>query len=231
MRKPAALLLIPVLIGLMFSPALVLANPNWTPSEIVDVPPPANINLIFNLVSPKENTLHENGTVTVCFNIKVVDPDALCGSVYATGYQGDWMQAKAQCPLVEGDTYFQTQIAHFRRYNFTVGDLPFGEHTLNITAHTQGRYMKDDIECHFEIDKTVSVKFFVHANPIITFLSAQNANLSQPSFPLNFTIDHPVAEMTYSFDGQEPLQLSGNTTLTDLTSGHHNVSVHATDEY
>ena len=230
MRKPAALLLIPVLIGLMFSPALVLANPNWTPS-VQFVPPPANTYLILNLVSPMKNTLHENGTVNVRFNIRVVDPDALCANVYATGYQGDWMQAKAQCPLVEGDTYFQTQIVHFRRYNFTVGDVPFGEHTLNITAHTQGRYMKDDTECHFEIDKTASVKFFVHANPIITFLSAQNANLSQPSFPLNFTIDHPVAEMTYRFDGQESLPLNGNTTLTDLTSGHHNVTVHAADEY
>ena len=225
MRRRVMLLLILVFIGLMFSPALVLANPNWTPSEIVVVPPPANIDLIFDLVSPTENALYEDGTVNVCFSVRVVDPDALCGSVYATGYQGDWMQAKAQL------SSFQTKIVHFRQYNFTVGDVPFGEHTLNITAHTQGRYMKDDTEYHFEIDKTASIKFFVHANPIITFLSDQNANSSKSSFPLNFTIDHPVAEMTYRFDGQESLPLNGNTTLTDLTSGHHNVTVHAADEY
>jgi hypothetical protein len=230
MRKPAVLLIL-VFIGLMFSPALVLANPNWTPSEIVVAPPPVNTDLIFNLASPKENTLHENGTVNVCFNIRVVDPDALCANVYATGYQGDWMQAKAQCPLVEGDTYFQTQIVHFRRYNFTVNNIPFGEHTLNITAHTQGSYMKDDTECHFEIDKTASVKFFVHANPIITLLSDQNANSSKSSFPLNFTVDHGVTEIAYSFDGQESLPLSGNITFADLANGRHNVTIYATDEY
>jgi len=222
MRKPAVLLIL-VFIGLMFSPALVLANPNWTPSEIV--PPPANINLIFDFVSPTENALYEDGTVNVCFSVRVVDADALCASVYATGYQGDWMQASAQ------SSSFQTKIVHFRQYNFTVGDVPFGEHTLNITAHTQGRYMKDYTECHFEIDKTASVKFFVHANPIITFLSAQNANLSKSSFPLNFTVDHEVTEMTYSFDGQEPLQLSGNITFADLANGRHNVTIYTTDEY
>ena len=225
MRRRVMLLLILVFIGLMFSPALVLGNPNWTPSEIVVVPPPANIDLIFDLVSPTENALYEDGTVNVCFSVRVVDPDALCGSVYATGYQGDWMQAKAQL------SSFQTKIVHFRQYNFTVGDVPFGEHTLNITAHTQGRYMRDDTECIFEIDKTASVKFLVHANPIITFLSAQNANSSQPSFPLNFTVDHEVTEMTCSFDGQEPLPLSGNTTFADLANGRHNVTIYATDEY
>jgi len=231
MRKSAVPLLILVFIGLTVTPTLVFANPLLGGGPYETVPAPANTDLIFNLVSPTENTLPENGTVNVCFNMRVVDPDALCANVYATGYQGDWMQAKAQCPLVEGDTYFQTQIVHFRRYNFTVGDVPFGEHTLNVTAHTQGRYMKDDTECIFEIDKTVSVKFFVHANPVITFLSAQNANSSEPSFPLNFTVDHAVSEMNYSLDGQEPQPLTGNTTLTDLTSDHHNVTVYATDEY
>jgi hypothetical protein len=225
MRKPGVLLLILVFIGLMFSPALVLANPNWAPSEIVVVPPPANINLIFDFVSPTENALYEDGKVNVCFSVRVVDPDALCGSVYATGYQGDWMQASAQL------SSFQTKIVHFRQYNFTVGDVPFGEHTLNITAHTQGRYMKDDTECIFEIDKTASVNFFVHANPIITFLSDQNANSSKSSFPLKFTVDHAVSEVTYSFDGQEPLPLSGNITFADLANGRHNVTIYATDEY
>ena len=59
----------------------------------------------------------------------------------------------------------------------------------------------------------------------------QDATFETSSVPLNFTVDYPVTEMSYCLDGQEPLPLSGNATLTDLANGQHNVTVYATSKY
>jgi hypothetical protein len=49
--------------------------------------------------------------------------------------------------------------------------------------------------------------------------------------PLNFTVNEPFSKATYSLDGQENVTISGNTTLTGLPNGDHNVTVYATDEF
>ena len=59
----------------------------------------------------------------------------------------------------------------------------------------------------------------------------QNATFENASVPLNFTVDHPVTEMSYCLDGEEAIPISGNTMLTDLANGQHNVTVYATDEF
>ena len=87
------------------------------------------------------------------------------------------------------------------------------------------------IEYKFSLERTLSVNFSMRTNPIITFPSFENATFTNSFLPLNFTVDHAVSEMTYSIDGQESVPISGNTTLTDLANGQHNVTVYATDEY
>lgn len=219
------LLLALLFAGFAFAPLSVNADP-FVPSELVSAP--ANAGFIFKIASPTENATYSNGTINVSLTVRVVDPNELCENVYLTNYQGDWMQTNASCPI-EWDSLIQKTIC--RQYSFAVTDIPFGEHTINFTAHTQGSFMENNTRCFFELDKTVSTKFFVHANPIVTFLSAQNANSSQSSFPLNFTVDHAVSEMTYSLDGQASASIDGNITLTDLANGQHNITVYATDEY
>jgi hypothetical protein len=91
--------------------------------------------------------------------------------------------------------------------------------------------MENDTDCFFELDKTASTKFFVQTKPIIKFLIPENANSSKLSFPLNFIVDHPVSEIAYCLDEQESVPINGNTTLTDLPNGQHNVTVYATDEF
>jgi hypothetical protein len=39
-----------------------------------------------------------------------------------------------------------------------------------------------------------------------------------------------VSKIAYCLDGQENLAISGNTTLTELPNGEHNITVYATDE-
>ncbi|MCW4028463.1 MAG: hypothetical protein NWE92_02300 [Candidatus Bathyarchaeota archaeon] len=74
-----------------------------------------------------------------------------------------------------------------------------------------------------------SVNFTVRTNPNLTY--SQNATFNDSNFALTFTVDHPVSELSYSLDGQELVQITGNTTLTGLPNGQHNVTVYATDSF
>jgi hypothetical protein len=47
-----------------------------------------------------------------------------------------------------------------------------------------------------------------------------------PSFVANFT---KISRVSYSLDGQNNVTVVGNTTLTGLPSGEHNVTVYAED--
>jgi hypothetical protein len=232
MHKSILVLLILVLVGAtvgMFLP--VNANPNLIFHPIPSAPAPAGVQIIFDIESPKENTTYNNGTVNVVFNVTVDGPSQINGQalnkhIMLTTYQGDWMQKSEWAP----SRIFQT--LQFYPYNFNIFGIPFGEHTLNFTTHAQGNFVLANYSGRvYSLEKTISFKFFVLANPLIEFLSPQSSNSTTSSFPLNFTVDHPVTEIAYRLDGQESVPINGNTTLTDLHNGQHNVTVYATDEF
>ena len=178
------------------------------------------------MASPTENAVYSNGTINVCFNVTVDGPNSINKDLSVNTYQGDWINDSVWCP----SRIYQT--IQFYPYNFSIRGIPFGEHSLNFTAHVRGDFALANYSARFySLEKTISVKFSMHSNPILTFLSFQNANSTTSSFPLNFTVDHPVTQMAYCLDGQEKVPLSGNTTLTGLPNGMHNVTVYATDEF
>jgi hypothetical protein len=66
--------------------------------------------------------------------------------------------------------------------------------------------------------------------PNVTLLSPQGGKFNSSNVPLNFAVDQTAILVEYSLDGQENVTVTGNTTLTGLTNGYHNVTVYATDE-
>ena len=48
---------------------------------------------------------------------------------------------------------------------------------------------------------------------------------------LNFTVNKPVAWISYSLDGQDNVTITGNTTILGLAGGLHNITVYAKDEF
>jgi hypothetical protein len=65
--------------------------------------------------------------------------------------------------------------------------------------------------------------------PKITVASPENKTYYTTDIPLNFTINEPVSQMRYKLDAQAAFEISGNTTLTGLSYGSHNLTVTATD--
>lgn len=67
-------------------------------------------------------------------------------------------------------------------------------------------------------------------SPIITILLPENQTWYRgKDVALNFTIDEPTSWIGYSLDGEANETITGNTTLTDLSYGLHNVTVYAND--
>lgn len=67
------------------------------------------------------------------------------------------------------------------------------------------------------------------APPAISVLSPENKTYTTPSILLTFTVDEPTSWIGYSLDDQPNVTITGNTTLTGLSGGSHNITVYAND--
>ena len=70
-------------------------------------------------------------------------------------------------------------------------------------------------------------------SPYLSVASPENKTYETTDIPLNFTLiesDFPVSKIEYSLDGLDNVTITGNTTLTGLTYGEHNLTVFAEDE-
>lgn len=67
--------------------------------------------------------------------------------------------------------------------------------------------------------------------PVVDLVSPENKMYNVTSVSLNFTVNKEVSWMGYSIDCQDNVTISGNTTVTELANGLHNVTVYAEDDF
>lgn len=65
--------------------------------------------------------------------------------------------------------------------------------------------------------------------PTITIQSPQNTTYTTTTLPLNFTINEQTTNITYCLDGNTTTIPTQNTTLTNLSTGEHNLTITAQD--
>jgi hypothetical protein len=65
--------------------------------------------------------------------------------------------------------------------------------------------------------------------PIISNISVYNRTYTSTEVQLNFTVSENFSHVTYSLDGKDNVTIAGNTTLTGLPAGSHNVTLYARD--
>jgi N-acetylneuraminic acid mutarotase len=65
--------------------------------------------------------------------------------------------------------------------------------------------------------------------PEIVVASPENKTYYTVDVALNFTVNEPVSFMRYELDGETAVEVSGNTTLSGLSYGAHNLTVYAVD--
>jgi hypothetical protein len=65
--------------------------------------------------------------------------------------------------------------------------------------------------------------------PILRSIALENETYNQINVPLNFTVDEQTSWIGYSLDQQDNITITGNTTLTGLSNGLHQVKIYAND--
>ncbi len=66
-------------------------------------------------------------------------------------------------------------------------------------------------------------------SPCVSILSPEQNTYSTSDVMLSFTVNEESNQTEYSLDGKENVTISGNTTLTNLPTGQHSITVYAMD--
>jgi hypothetical protein len=104
-----------------------------------------------------------------------------------------------------------------------IGDMPYV-----IDANRADRY---PLMAPFDIDN-VTVELPEWASPpSVLLISPINTTYTSANVTLEFTINKQTSWIGYSLDGQDTVTITGNTTLSGLSSGLHNVTIYAKDAF
>ena len=156
-----------------------------------------------------------------CEGIKIIDAK---GGVYNNNFVNNTLQANVDPDSNPGQYYGKISVIHWHNnfwsdYNSVdvdqngVGDVPYIIDAYNLDNHPQ--------IVAYGISNLV---------PSITVLEPENKNYDTSSISLNFTVNEAVSQITYSLDGKDNITISGNTTLTGLANGDHNLTLCGMDE-
>jgi hypothetical protein len=104
--------------------------------------------------------------------------------------------------------------------NSSLTGLSDGTHSLTVYAMDVFENAATSETVYFTVDTAL---------PSISILSPENQTYTSTDIPLTFTVDEPASWMDYSLDGHDNVTVAGNTTLTGLPDGVHNVTVYAKD--
>ncbi len=137
-----------------------------------------------------------------------------------------------------------SQASKFINLSATLDGLADGKHSLEIKTTTNGRYWHqvggfrpgevpgyDDLSAPI-LDSSSLVNFTIDvSSPSVSVLSPVNKTYDISDVPLNFTVKEPTSQIAYSLDGKETIAIFGNTTLTGLANGDHNLTIYSKDDY
>ena len=191
-------------------------------------PPEGTLPPTIQILSPENNTAYASNNITLALNVSM--PESNDVSLYVdVYYTPSWQHDANGLKTIRLD---QSSI------NLT--DIPEGPRWLEIQAVATG-YAYDlghEIEDHYYITYYVGYKItsssvvsFIIDNtaPTVISLSVDNKTYFSSDVPLTLIVNEPVSQVNYSLDGQRNATTVGNTTLTNLPYGEHNVTVYATD--
>jgi hypothetical protein len=105
--------------------------------------------------------------------------------------------------------------------NTTLSGLSLGSHDLTVYANdTSGNWDSDTV--YFTVEDSTS--------PVVTIISPMNTTYTTASIPLEYKVEEEYPDWVgYSLDGAANVTLTGNTTLSGLSLGIHDITVYASD--
>jgi hypothetical protein len=116
-------------------------------------------------------------------------------------------------------------------FSCNLAGIPEGSHSILVSAEQRCPDLNFPLPYLFvSSTSSLSVNFTIDIiAPRVSLLSPETKKYDMPNVPLDFTVDEPFSHIAYSLDGEDNMTVAGNTTLSGLSSGEHNVTVYAWD--
>ena len=102
---------------------------------------------------------------------------------------------------------------------------------ISYTYDSTGKYIQSSQATPTNINEQYIPLGYGTLHPEIRIFSPQNESYNSSSISLDFSTDKPILELSYSFDGKQNVTIIGNSTITNLSNGLHNVTIYATDTF
>jgi hypothetical protein len=198
--------------------------------EVGEMPAPEGTEpLTILIISPENNTLYSSNNISLNFNTSWSESIDFFW-LFQIYYKASWQQDK---------TYVNYG-SSARSVTINLTDVPEGSHYLEVVAvakytgyisyqEIKGLYLTS-YYVSYRLNGSSRVNFNVDFPPTISILSLENKTYNTSNVKLDFSVNEPISVVTYSLDGKDNVTISGNTTLTGLPNGGHNVIVYGTDE-
>jgi hypothetical protein len=123
----------------------------------------------------------------------------------------------------------QHEITHYS-VSIDLQGLPEGKHKLSVFIGTAAFFPDGGLYTPCGYRSFAPLFFFVGGLPSIEVASPENTTYNENIIPLSFVTEH-VSQITYNIDGQDNVTISGNTTISSLSNGLHNITFCASDTF
>jgi hypothetical protein len=180
---------------------------------------------VITIVSPTNNTAYNTSRLPLTFNVTAPQSrTASSTGIDNVAYKADWRNEAID--ILQGGQGEPS-------FDLLLSNIPEGQHSITIKTRGIGTYM--DMEelsyTWFFISSTATVSFTIdYTAPTVSVLSLANKTYDVSDFSLCFTVNEPVSQIAYNLGGKENNTVSGNTTLTGLANGDHNLRIYAEDD-
>jgi hypothetical protein len=219
---------------------LGVANPyirDWKMEEIIPVPEGTKLPVV-TISSPQNNTFYASRNFLLNFSVTTEMSNNIslrAGELY---YTASWRTGRTDIDMQP--FYVKNNYSYPSAFSIKIIDVPEGPRWLKVFAvATAFAYeTRHDISgiyytTYYSGYKTISsstAEFTIDTTiPKILSLSMENKTYDTSNVPFILTTNEPVSQVSYSLDEQVNVTVAGNTTLTDLPNGVHNITVYALD--
>ena len=216
------LVLLVVAIAEGFFVNLARANP-YMYYEHVD-PPAGATPLVVSVASPKNHAIYNVNDVAVTFSVSTEGTSI--GSIYGVYFNTNWLKGNV---TVYKQNSQSPEFPKFWSYDETFWDLPDGNYNVEIIAWGGGGYAKGMTAYSYSMTTISVVNFTIATPPEVSVLSPLNITYDSSDVQLNFTVNKEPSLIQCSLDGEKNSTIYGNTTLTELANGEHNLAIYVRD--
>ena len=134
------------------------------------------------------------------------------------------------------DTWISATAMPTLRLDFGVGVLndtlyAIGGLLITYSYDSTGKYVKSAYATPTSINEQYVPLGYETLHPQVSILSPKYENYTSSSISLDFYSDKPSSELSYSLDGAENVTIPGNSTITNLINGEHNLTIYVKDAY